>query len=386
MLGRFQAKAAFLGAALGGLAACAAGAPPASAPSAPSASPAPLQGAPPGKPAAPVDPTPVASGSATGWKVFEDTPNKALFEATLDRWSPTSRCAEYDYFPRGGIQNFWCHRPEDLDIGVIRKLAGVDIFAAGPHKDDSLALGVPHDFGRYNPAFVRWLIDKVSPAGRDTAARRATQASYEANLRPLAEIFWKVHEKAIADPACFERERRQYEALLRARALPRDHHERWFFFMNPFFCSNPSATSPGNNFFYDNAFDAGVNGNVTKAVVGFWIRRSIDGTRDAFAEGLRKLLASYQPSLLDGPARFPDPRVLSLRIDEAVTAASSCKHLALGRSVHLTFSVRTSGKFLLLSGGYQAFNDCVTEAWEKIQIPPFDGEDLRFRRPLKPGR
>jgi hypothetical protein len=378
--------AVFFGVALGGLAACVAGVPPTSASStssSPSAVPAPLRDTPGDTPAGSVDPAPVPSGSASGWEIFEDMPARALFEVTLGRWSPTSRCEFYDYFPQGGIQSFWCHRPEDLDIGSIRKLAGVDIFVAGPHKSDSLAFGVPNDFGRYNPAFVRWLVDSASPAGRDTAARRATQAAYEASLRPLAEIFWKVHEKATNDPVCFERERRQYEALLRARVLPRDHHERWFFFMNPFFCS---VNSPGGNFFYDNAFDAGVNGNVTKTVVGFWIRRSIDGTRGTFVEGLKKLLASYQPSLLASPARFPDARLLLHRIDEAMAAASSCKHLAQGRSVYLTFSVQVSGRFLLLSAGDPGFNACVNRAWEGIQIPSFDGEDLRFSRPFRPGR
>jgi hypothetical protein len=332
-------------------------------------------------------PVPIPSGSSSGWEVFEDSLESKLFEATLDRWSPTSRCPDYDYFPRGGIQNFWCHRPEDLELASIRALAGVDIFAAGPHKKDGLSLAVPHDFGRYNPAFVRWLVDRAAPAGRDTAARRATQAAYEANLRPLAEILWKVHEKATADAACFERERRQYEALLRARALPRDHHERWFFFMNPFFCSNlPSINSMGSSFFYESAFDAGVNGNVTKTAVGFWIRRSIDGTRDTFAEGLRKLLASYQPSLLAGPTRFPDPGTLSRGLEQAISAVASCRNLAPGRNIQLTISVQTTGRLRLLSGGEPDFLACVSGAWEKIQLPPFDGNDLTFNRTFMGGK
>ena len=70
--------------------------------------------------------------------------------------------------------------------------------------------------------------------------------------------------------------------------------------MNPYFCDKGQRPA---NFDYDNAFDAGVDGNVTKTVIGFWLRRSMDGTMDTFAEGLKKLLAAYQPDLMTAPAR-----------------------------------------------------------------------------------
>lgn len=329
-------------------------------------------------------PVAAASGSAAGWAPFEDTVAKTLFEATLARWSATSRCADYDYFPGGGMRSFWCHRPEDLDLEGLRAMAGVDIFVAGPHRKGMLAAGDPHDFGRYNPAFVRWLVDKGAPQGRDSAARKATQALYEANLRPLAEIFWKVHEKLVADDACFQRERSRYEALVRNKTLPNGYYERWFFFMSPYYCSTPVASASWDNqFFYDNGFDAGSNGNVAKSVVGFWLRRSIDGTRDTFVEGLKKLLAAYQPGLMIAPTRFPDPAALTRGIDEALAAARVCPQTPADAARRFTLFVQTNGKLRLAPNQpTPALNACITQAWSKIQLPAFDGSDLPFNRSL----
>jgi hypothetical protein len=68
--------------------------------------------------------------------------------------------------------------------------------------------------------------------------------------------------------------------------------------MNPAFCDKPKKSEA---FMMKTGFDGGFNGNVTKTVVGFWLRRSLDGTMETFAEGLKKLIASYQPELLDEP-------------------------------------------------------------------------------------
>jgi len=218
-------------------------------------------------------------------------------EAALQEWSKRTQCSAFDYFPNGGLQNFWCHRPARVTIAALRTLAGGRIFSSGPHTDDDLVLDAKNDFGHYDPAFVRWLVDTAGPSPRGSAAQRATQASYDEHLRPLAEIFWKTLEKARREPACFQRERTAYADAMKRKRLPEGHYERWFYFMNPQFCNTPKKT---DRFLMDNGFDGGVNGNVTKSVVGFWLRRSLDGTMDTFAVGLEKLLASYQPELLDG--------------------------------------------------------------------------------------
>ncbi len=223
---------------------------------------------------------------------------ESVSERALRDWSRSSRCPDFDYFPNGGIQNFWCHRPADITMAAVRQLAGVDIFSSGPHKED-LLLTATNDFGHYHPAFVRWLVDRAGPSPRGSVAQRATQKAYDAHLKPLAEIFWATLGKALQNRECFEREKSAYAGLITQKKLPKDYYERWFYFMNPYFCEKPKKSE---DFMMKNGFDAGVDGNVTKTVVGFWLRRSIDGTMDTFAEGLKKVMASYQPELLEEPA------------------------------------------------------------------------------------
>lgn len=303
-------------------------------------------------------------------------------ELALSEWSKATQCQDYDYFPEGGIRSFWCHRPQRLTLAALRTLAGVDIFALGPHPRDDLALDVANDFGHYNPAFVRWLVETGGPSARGSAAQKATQIVYDASVKPLAEIFWRTYEKAKADAACFDREKTAYADLIKRKKLPADYYEKWFFFMNPYFCDNrPKAAT----FYYDNAFDAGVSGNVTKTVIGFWLRRSLDGSIDELAKGLKSVLASYQPELLAAPARYADPAELARAIDAAVKATASCKdRKATAPTAHVDIIVvGGAGLSAKLSGARSPATPaqamCIERQFAAQQVPSFDGT-LRFGR------
>lgn len=247
---------------------------------------------------APPPPPPAASSALVvpAVEVPVDPLTDTIFERTLRDWQVASGCTSYDYHPDGGIQNFWCHRPASLSLVSIRKAAGMDIFVAGPHVGDALSLGERYDFGRYNPAFVRWLVDNASPAPRGSQAQQRTQSAYDQHMRPLATIFWQTYRKAKSEGACFSKERAAYEKGIQTRKLPEQYYERWYYFMNPAFCSRvdkPNAEA----YLINHGGDGGFNGNVVKTAVGFWLRRSMDGTMDTFAEGLRKLISIYQPEL-----------------------------------------------------------------------------------------
>lgn len=306
-------------------------------------------------------------------------------EKALAEWSKKTQCPDFDYFPNGGIQNFWCHRPDHLTVASVHALAGVDIFTKGPHANDTLTLDAANDFGRYNPAFVRWLVDHAGPSERDSVARKATQAAYDATMKPLAEIFWKTYGKARADQACFAREKATYADLITRKRLPKDYYEKWFFFMNPYFCDGrPKA----QNFFYDNAFDAGVDGNVTKTVIGFWLRRSIDGTMETFAEGLKKLVAAYEPELITTtPTRFADPATLTRAIDAGVNGANSgCKDpKSAAGSASISITVSPDGHLAARVMTARppvspAQSTCIENKISSQQVPAFDGESLLFNR------
>ena len=219
----------------------------------------------------------------------------------LNGFTKATQCPDFDYFPEGGYQNFWCHRPTSLTIQAIEARAGVPIFLSGPHARGGFNARSKTDFGHYNPAFVRWLTDSVAPRSKDTQLVHATQPMYDSMMKPLATAFYLTSRKVRAEPACFERERDAYKKLLAAKKLPEGYHEHWFFFMNQEFCPRRARGQNGDDYYYQHGMDGGVDGNVVKSVLAFFVRRSIDGTLVDFERALDKMIAGYQPDLLTNP-------------------------------------------------------------------------------------
>jgi hypothetical protein len=321
-----------------------------------------------------VIPPPKATAAATG-----------RFEEALRAWTGPSRCDDFDYFPHGGIRSFWCHRPESITIAKLRAAAGTEIFLSGPHLHDELRVEERYDFGHYDPAFVRWLVDELAPSPRGSALQIATQREFDMAARPLVEVFWKTHLKIERDRACFANEKALYEAAMKARRLPADYYERWFFFMNPYFCDRAARGLKDDQFYFDNAFDGGVDGNVTKTVVGFWLRRAIDGTIGTFAEGLKNVVTSYGPEILALGSRAPDTAAIERALDGAVVASASCKDPQATSStsaVEVVFGPdgAVQRARLMLRGTASA---CFEGKFSGLRVPPFDGEALRFARPVQ---
>ena len=309
----------------------------------------------------------------------------SAFETALKEWTRKTQCAEFDYHPNGGIQSFWCHRPGRVTVASVRELAGVDIFTKGPHAADALKLDAASEFGQYNPAFVRWLVDKVGPSERGSAAQKATQPYYDAHMRPLAEIFWKTYVKAQADQACFAREKAAYADLIAKKKLPKDYYERWFFFMNPYFCDK--APKPAN-FYYDNG-----------------VRRRGRGQRHEDGD---RLLAAPLHGRHDGHVRRgPEEaaRGLRARADDGAGARGrpgGADPHARGRgeqrrrvqgpegerataAVAITVSPDGHLSARLMAARAQATPaqaTCIENKFAAQQMTPFDGESLVFNRTI----
>jgi hypothetical protein len=199
----------------------------------------------------------------------------------------TNSCEEFDYWPTGGMMIFACHIWSIADEASLRALAPMPIFLSGPHAD-RLVLDDARQFGHYNPEFVTWFVAHAVPGAEDEAFRAMSQPIYSAYVRFLAEIYLAAYEKTRAEPGCFASERDAYAAHLERGTLPGYYYERWFWWLNPGFCKDPDG---GFNAF--SADDGGMDGNVTKSAMGFWVRRSLDGTMEAWHEGLLKLTRTY---------------------------------------------------------------------------------------------
>jgi hypothetical protein len=204
-------------------------------------------------------------------------------------------CDEFDYFPDGGMRNFACHLMSLTSLEFLQEASGLIMFNGGPHQGARLKLDHRYQFGHYNPDFVLWMVDHLVPGAEDAALRRVTQAHYDKYIKPLARIFYATWKKAQEEPQCFRREVERYRAMMEKETLPEMYYERFFFFMNPDFCTHADK---GFDYFYKHGFDGGYSGNVVKTCAAFWMRRTIDGTADEFSRGLLKLIKAYDPGLL----------------------------------------------------------------------------------------
>ena len=216
-------------------------------------------------------------------------------EVWLKLGKTKNACDEFDYFPQGGMRIFACHLKSLTSLEFLQEASGLVMFSQGPHQGARLKLDHRHQFGHYNPDFVRWMVENLVPGAGDAALRKATQAHYDKYVKPLARIFYATWQKARREPECFRREVERYRSMMDQKELPEMYYERFFFFMNPDFCAHADA---GFGYFYEHGFDGGYDGNVVKTCIAFWMRRTIDGTADEFSRGLLKLIKTYDPGLL----------------------------------------------------------------------------------------
>jgi hypothetical protein len=181
-----------------------------------------------------------------------------------------------------------------VPLSFLEEATGQKIFLSGPH-DSVLNLTNKTKFGQYNPKFVEKLAELVLPAKDDTTFITQTQTIYDVNIRPLARIHFVTLQKLQKDSKCAKREVRRYKSNIDKPVDEQQewYNERWFYFMNPKFCTTDDIDS-----LFDDGFDGGHDGNVVKTATGFWLRRSMDGTQSVFASGLETLLKRYDSKWL----------------------------------------------------------------------------------------
>ncbi len=203
----------------------------------------------------------------------------------------------FDYWPGGGLLTTACHLASvsqesggNLELGAfeaVKRLSPVPVFLSGPHQDGFLVGedASSDDFGRYNPAFVDWFVINAVPGADDPELRDRTKPAYDRHLRQLADTFEVVYQASRSNEECFIRERDLYLDAIDSGSASY-YYERWYAYLSPNFCNDPEA----NN--WDN-MPEGYDGNVVKSAMGFWVRRSADGTMDRWHDGLEKLRATY---------------------------------------------------------------------------------------------
>ena len=162
-----------------------------------------------------------------------------------------------------------------VSIGV-----GAKGFLKGPHQKGKLRLDAEADFGRYNPAFVRWLATHGIPGRQDPILRRQLQPVYDEHLRRTARGFYVAHRNLKAQPRRMKQTQARYLELLDRQKDAGD-------FLQGAFRDDTDRYEKSGHDWYE-----------VNVAHGFWARRSIDGTADEFHTALSCLLETYDSDYL----------------------------------------------------------------------------------------
>lgn len=198
--------------------------------------------------------------------------------------------SQYDYWPGGGYLTFGQHILSLFPYEKISKMSGFKVFIEGPHTSTKLDLENKTAFGHYNPKYVRWIINNCIPKEDEKLSVSCTQPIYDAYLKNLARGFYISYVKLKRHPDCLKEFQRQYEESLQKGTLTSNYsdHSGFYDFLSDKYCDEDFRR-----------FSGSLDENVYISIVPFWIRRSIDGTFDDFADGLKKLLVTFDKQFID---------------------------------------------------------------------------------------
>lgn len=233
--------------------------------------------------------SPAASQSPQRVLVGANKATNAFANAWLALGTTANKCSErelhFDYWPNGGLRNFYCHALTTMAYQAVVKLAGVSPFVRGPHGQfgGNLSLNDPRDFGRYNPAFVQFLVDNAIPGASDQTLRVDTQSLYDSYVRQLARVYFVVHARLEAKPAWKKQMRNEYMRVMDEKKPD------WGSYYDKFSTFLGEADSDWG----------GYDPNLQSASVAWWLRRDVDKTAPLFFEGLTKLLKTYDATWLE---------------------------------------------------------------------------------------
>ena len=200
-----------------------------------------------------------------------------------------------------GVRNAYDKLKLLMNLEKAQSLAPVPIFLAGPHGED-FSLTSP-EFGYYNPAFLAWARERVIPAKLNPVLRRLTQPFYDAFLRSLARSYFLTYRYLADHPELVNRVREEYLALVASGDLATPSFSMrgsGGVFLQENFRDYPDRYTPELEALTDElAFYHWV------VACGFWVRRRIDTTAEAFKAILDDLLRTYDAEWFADPPALP---------------------------------------------------------------------------------
>ena len=184
------------------------------------------------------------------------------------------------WLPERGLRGLYAKVRKKAGLTVLENLSGVKVFLKGPHQKGKLKLDAKADFGRYNPAFVRWLATYGIPGRQDPILRRQLQPVYDKHLRRTVRGFYVAHLNLKSQPLRVKKIQARYLGLLDGQNDAGD-------FLQESFRTDTDRYEKSGHDWYE-----------VNVAHGFWVRRSIDGIANEFQTALTRLLETYDPDFL----------------------------------------------------------------------------------------
>ena len=238
------------------------------------------------------------------WMAFATAPSCSAAEASATIFANSGAPAG-GALDLSGVRRLYCIAARVVPGPVIERLAGAPVFLSGPHRDGRLDLQAI-EFGRYNPAFVRWAAHHLVPNADDASFRMATQSIYDRQARDLVRTYATANRYFDRHPTELQRIAKDYQAAIDSAAVPRPALpspaarpvQRLSAALIPAAeCLTTVGSGPTRR------TKDGVDVRTAGAAAAFWVRRELDGTRDEFRAALAKLLSAYDaeftPTLCD---------------------------------------------------------------------------------------
>ncbi|MEO0340604.1 MAG: hypothetical protein AAF242_15520, partial [Bacteroidota bacterium] len=171
-----------------------------------------------------------------------------------------------------------------LDYPRLRTLLPFPIFLSGPHQE-TLDFAA-QQFGHYNPSFVDWLSKHAIPKKDSSPFWQIAKGVYTRFFQDQTRLHYAALQQIKENKALKEKTQAGYQALLATGQSTAGYFAKELFQM---FTVLPEYVKPilakSSKFQYGYA-------------IGFWIRRSIDGSFDSFEALLEAVLASFDEEIL----------------------------------------------------------------------------------------
>lgn len=201
-----------------------------------------------------------------------------IFKFTIETMDWTKRAVVegdfYDYFPEGGLRNFYSHVKPSISYESMLTIYDGDIFLNNVSTKDKLNLNA-HNFNYYNPKFVDWLTDNLIKWSKDTKFKSNFQNIYNLNILNIARTFYVSNKLLNESPSELNKLTKQYKNNISNPNWKYDYAES------------------GWAGFNDSYRNYSIDGNVMASARAFWIRRNIDGSKTNFEILIDKLIFLY---------------------------------------------------------------------------------------------